>query len=188
MAGPTSIPKFFNLHMAPAPGGWHFWFDADRKQYPVIGGSAQQVFDRIKNYQTNNRAFTSDDAIWQMLWKYWCSLEPARCLERKSNAVSVPPPKEVWGPIVWRMLNWAAVNWRPTFFEALVQEVRERFIPCPECQAHFDQILIRRPVSRISSVLTACRWINEVHNEVNLSIGKPNYSYAQMAADYGAPL
>src|SRR6266704_2976417 len=122
MPGAASTPKFFNPEIPPSPGGWHFWLDAETRLYPIRGNSAGEVFDRLKRYQENNRKFTGDDAIWAQLWKYWCSLEPKRCGDQGRKTAGTMPPREIWGPILWRMLNWAAVNYSGRFFNALILE------------------------------------------------------------------
>lgn len=189
MAVPASIPKFFDPERPPSPGGWRYWLDPDSRQYPIQAYSAAGVFDEIKRYEQNNGKYVSDDSIWRRLWAYWCSLEPARCGKETAPAVTpaAMPGKEVWGPILWRMLNWAAVNYSPSFFSVLVTEMRLRLIVCPECAEHFDEILARNPVRVFANSKQACQWVNAVHNSVNLKIGKPIYPYGQGIAEYGFP-
>lgn len=184
-----STRRFFDPERPPHPGGWHYWFDPASKQFPISGRSAQEVFDHIRNYQKNNGHYAGDEPIWKELWRYWCSLEPNRCITPPSAPVKIElPGKEVWGPILWKMLNWAAVNYNPEFFRALVNEMRARLIVCPNCQAHFEEVLMRFPLEAVKDVRTACRFAFDTHQAVSLSLGKTGYTYMDASRDYGFPL
>ncbi len=189
MGAPDSIPKFFDLPRPPINGGWHYWLD-EGKSFPVNGGTPEQVHAQVKLYRSNNRLPNSDDeTIWRELWAYWCSREPERCHIKRGKAVDPEklPGKEVWGPIIWRFLNWAAVNYSGAFFTMLVNETRQRLVICPDCRRHFEELLVRHPLSQVRDAKTACIWIHTVHNAVNRSIGKPEFSYEDFVQHYGAP-
>lgn len=192
MDGPDFIPKFFNPEMPPSPGGWHYWLDPETKRFPVFGHSPQEVFDQILRYAQNNAIRGFDPvALWRQLWGYWCSLEPNRCGAPKTPPTQPAlPPKEVWGPILWKTLNWLAVNYTDgTLFRDFVNAMYfGNLIPCQECRDHFGDIISDNPISGVVSQKTACQWVNRVHNRVNSLIGKRTYPYAQGIAEYGFPL
>lgn len=58
-----------------------------------------------------------------------------------------------------------------------------RLYPCGECAKHFQQILKKYP-PQVSSRSTAAAWACFVHNEVNLSKGKPVFDCANIGDWY----
>lgn len=58
-----------------------------------------------------------------------------------------------------------------------------RLYPCGECATHFQQILKKYP-PQVSSRSTAAAWACFVHNEVNISKGKPIFDCANIGDWY----
>lgn len=96
--------------------------------------------------------------------------------------MSVSP--DDWGPQYWRVMHSVAF-WYPTdptndqkqsahaFYSALRQ-----LLPCAACRAHYEQILIVRPLDRaVQNRMSLVRWVIDVHNDVNESIGKSRLDF-----------
>lgn len=58
-----------------------------------------------------------------------------------------------------------------------------RLYPCGECASHFQQILKKYP-PQVSSRSSAAAWACFVHNEVNISKGKPVFDCANIGDWY----
>jgi len=58
-----------------------------------------------------------------------------------------------------------------------------RLYPCGECAKHFQQILKKYP-PQTSSRSTAAAWACYVHNEVNISTGKPLFDCGKIGDFY----
>lgn len=174
--------------------GWHYFSNPRDVGTYFRESGPNEVFETVKRLRRNNGTFVSDVDIWRELWTYWCGKEPGRCGQ---EAVSPAPgqiapremTKEFWGPILWMAINLHAVR-----FEAIGKAGFLRFLgsvstlmTCPECIAHWQNILATRPPGTANNTLEACIWANDVHNLVNASRGAPIYPYERMVLEYGAP-
>lgn len=96
--------------------------------------------------------------------------------------MSISP--EDWGPQYWRVMHSVAF-WYPSeptndqkqsahaFYSALRQ-----LLPCAACRAHYEQILIVRPLDRaVQNRMALVRWVIDVHNDVNESTGKSRLDF-----------
>jgi hypothetical protein len=102
--------------------------------------------------------------------------------------ISVPPP--VWGPMFWMTIHLVALGYpsSPTytdkrsaknFFEALAN-----LIPCPICREHYKGHLEKHPISpNLDTNKDLFDWTVKLHNEVNKSLGKPEWTREE-ALDY----
>lgn len=94
-----------------------------------------------------------------------------------------------WGSAGWDFLQAAAFKYprNPTdkdkndyaSFFTNVQNV----LPCDICKEHYGDNLKRFPID-LRNTRSLTQWINRVHNNVNISNGKPVYPYLKMVADY----
>lgn len=191
---PTSIPRFFDENERPAQGGWHYYEDPARASTYFRLYSPGDVFEHVKKLRQNNGTFVSDVDIWRELWNYWCSREPGRCGLATPAAPAGPvKPRELnaamWGPIIWMALNLHAVR-----FDSIGKENFLRFIgtisslmTCPECIAHWQEIVASMPPGTVSNASEACHWVNAAHDRVNAARGVASYPYSRMVLEYGAP-
>jgi len=90
---------------------------------------------------------------------------------------------DAWGPTMWRALH--SVSFTPDrgghlkFFEAVPDA-----LPCPSCGTHLKEIYKKYPID-VSSVEACSRWLWQVHDEVNASLGKSRaYTYDDLVRDF----
>jgi len=85
-----------------------------------------------------------------------------------------------WGPYFWGTLHLASLSVpnvltqeHKTAFQALVESYT-LLLPCPVCQEHFAKVLQKHPLQdNLETSEQLFLWTVTVHNEVNVSIGKP---------------
>jgi len=89
-------------------------------------------------------------------------------------------PPSVWGPIFWHTIHVTALSYpsEPSyaqkraakdFYESLSQ-----LIPCPVCREHYQKHLQKMPISpHLDRREDLFRWTVDLHNEVNVMLGKP---------------
>ena len=100
-------------------------------------------------------------------------------------------PPEVWGPFFWHTIHIAALGYpqEPTysdkkamkeFFESL-----QTIIPCPVCRTHYVSHMAKLPISAsIDSRTDLFRWTVDLHNEVNVMLGKRKYTETEVIQYY----
>jgi len=105
------------------------------------------------------------------------------------RVMRVPP--EVWGPFFWHTIHIAALGYpqEPTysdkkamkeFFESL-----QHIIPCPICRAHYTSHLAKLPITAsIDSRVDLFRWTVDLHNEVNVMLGKRKFTETEVIQYY----
>ena len=88
---------------------------------------------------------------------------------------------KVWGQYLWRTLHTITYTFDPkmptTLREKYVKffHVLKDFIPCPICRAHYTKRCeLNPPEKNMKSTDTIVGWLNNLHNEVNSGLGKPN--------------
>ena len=91
---------------------------------------------------------------------------------------------EVWGPHGWQFIHYVALGYpeQPTekdkvayktFFESL-----QNVLPCQSCATHYRENLRKLPIStHLKDRESIMRWTIDIHNEVNISKGRPVVSY-----------
>lgn len=191
-----STPKFYDASERSPIGGWHYFYDPSDGSTMFKLSSPEEVIDELVRFRTNNRALTSRAEIEEELWKYWCSRQPERCgqtlgiNEKATPFLPLDQTPEFFGPIIWRALNLAATRFefigRDTFL--LIVGNVYNLMGCPDCRAHWMEILNANSPVSIFDAKDACLWVNRVHNLVNVSKGKAIYPYEKMVTEYGAPL
>lgn len=92
-------------------------------------------------------------------------------------------PPDVWGPIFWHAMHIVSLAYpvHPSeedkagaraFFESLT-----KVLPCPVCREHYKEQLAKSPVSdALNSKGDLILWVWDIHNEVNIMLGKPTIS------------
>lgn len=88
---------------------------------------------------------------------------------------------KVWGQYLWRTLHTITYTFDPKMPPALREKyikffhVLKDFIPCPICRAHYTKRCESNPPERnMKSTDALVSWLNNLHNEVNAGLGKPN--------------
>jgi hypothetical protein len=100
-------------------------------------------------------------------------------------------PPEVWGPFFWHTIHIAALGYpqEPTYSDKKAMkeflESLQVIIPCPICRKHYASHLAKMPVSAsIDSRNDVFRWTVELHNEVNVMLGKRKYTETEVIQYY----
>jgi hypothetical protein len=100
-------------------------------------------------------------------------------------------PPEVWGPFFWHTIHIAALGYpqepgysdkkaMKDFFESL-----QLIIPCPICRTHYVSHMAKLPISAsLDSRKDLFRWTVELHNEVNVMLGKRKYTETEVIEFY----
>lgn len=88
---------------------------------------------------------------------------------------------KVWGQYLWRTLHTITYTFDPKMPTNLREKyikffhVLKDFIPCPICRAHYTKRCESNPPERNMKTTDALvGWLNNLHNEVNSGLGKPN--------------
>lgn len=97
----------------------------------------------------------------------------------------------VWGPFFWHTIHIAALGYpkNPTytdkraakeFFEAL-----QFMLPCGVCRDHYANHIKSKPISTfLDKRADLFRWTIDIHNEVNRSLNKPQWTEQEVMAYY----
>ena len=95
----------------------------------------------------------------------------------------------VWGPIFWATMHIVSLGYSATptdeerastiaFYNSLAYT-----IPCPICKTHYRAVLAQSPVeSAVKSRHDLIHWVFDVHNSVNVQLGKPKITFDQYIA------
>jgi hypothetical protein len=89
---------------------------------------------------------------------------------------------KIWGPEAWHFIHFVALNYpvNPTeidkkrysrFFNSL-----QHTLPCEGCAYNYAEKIKKTP-PRLESRKSLFEWTVDMHNEVNISNGKPKVSY-----------
>ena len=97
----------------------------------------------------------------------------------------------VWGPKLWFALHTMTFNYpiKPTYQDKRhyhdLFEILKHTIPCDICKQHYREHLQVNPISpHLDSRDSLVRWLVDVHNSVNKSLGKPILNMDQVVEIY----
>jgi hypothetical protein len=111
------------------------------------------------------------------------------------------PDASEWGPLLWTALHGLAErSGSPT--AALFAEDERRawialfkatgdIIPCPVCKEHFQDYFKEHPIEELKTIPIyklhdwVRDWFWEVHNWVNITLGKPEFPKEDLATKFG---
>ena len=93
----------------------------------------------------------------------------------------------VWGPIFWTTMHIVTLGYSHTpteqektaaknFFESLAH-----VIPCPICKAHYSEVLAESPPA-VNSRNDLVDWLFNLHNKVNVKLGKSEITFETFVA------
>ena len=92
----------------------------------------------------------------------------------------------VWGPIFWATMHIVSLGYssKPSeeekqgaiaFYNSLAHT-----IPCPICKTHYKAFLVKSPVeAAVNSRHDLIHWVFELHNDVNVQLGKRSISFQE---------
>jgi len=83
----------------------------------------------------------------------------------------------VWGANMWTVLHTLAASTSSSWPELL--QLLTTTIPCEICRNHYTAYLAANPLSDHNQV-TVITWLFNLHNDVNLRIGKPLFLEANL--------
>ena len=98
---------------------------------------------------------------------------------------------EIWGPHAWQFLHSITLSYpdNPTledknnhaqFFNSI-----QNILPCQNCKDHYTQNLQAFPVEQhLDNKESLFRWLVDVHNRVNVTNNKREYSYDEVTELY----
>lgn len=95
-----------------------------------------------------------------------------------SNAPGMDP--SVWGPHFWFVLHLVSFHYPDppnTFdkesFKSFYHSVKE-ILPCAKCRKHYKTYLSQYPIEpNLDRRIDLIRWVIQIHNFVNVRLGKP---------------
>jgi hypothetical protein len=90
----------------------------------------------------------------------------------------IPPSK--WGPHFWTTLHIACLACEDYKTIVVFVEGYKDIIPCLSCRQHFETVLEENPVPEAGDYF---KWSVDVHNIVNVRLGKPQFSYEDALAN-----
>jgi len=95
-------------------------------------------------------------------------------------------PPSVWGPLFWHTIHITALGYpnSPTYAEKrAAKEFYESLallIPCPVCREHYQTHLQKMPLTpHLDRRDDLFKWTVQLHNEVNVLLGKPRVLEAE---------
>jgi hypothetical protein len=101
----------------------------------------------------------------------------------------------LWGPSAWKFMHYITLSYpdKPTTTD--MNSVRTFFttvanlLPCEKCRAEYTSLLKQNPLTQqvVSSRNNLSIWLLDIHNKVNVKLGKPEESYQQMTQNYMGP-
>lgn len=102
-----------------------------------------------------------------------------------------PPHTTVWGPHFWYVIHTTALNYPtiPTDFHKMAYknffESFANVLPCKKCREHYQTHISRYPITPfLDSNELLNKWIIDLHNMVNQSLGKRQLTYQEVYQIY----
>ena len=100
-------------------------------------------------------------------------------------------PPESWGPFFWHTIHIVALGYPMEPSHAHKKAAREFYealkilIPCPICKDHYIQHLEKYPLTpHLDRRTDLLRWTILLHNQVNKSLNKREYTEAEVIEYY----
>ena len=98
---------------------------------------------------------------------------------------------KIWGPPFWFILHSISMNYpeKPSF-----NQKRHHYdfffnlkyvLPCEKCRKHYSLIFQKTPITPfLDNRKSFIEWVIYIHNEVNKSLGKDQYTFEQVMKNY----
>lgn len=97
----------------------------------------------------------------------------------------------VWGSHLWYILHIISFEYpeKPTEYDKRIYHdfytSLKDVIPCVECRKHYRDHITKYPLTpHLDTRDTLIKWVIQVHNFVNVSLGKPTYTIEQVLTIY----
>lgn len=121
---------------------------------------------------------------------------PCAC---KHKPLNVPDNVE-WGPVFWALLHGLAERAGSAPMPGLQgDEIRAwqgllanlpKTLPCEDCRGHLQAYIINNPITipdTFSELKTYVKtWLYNLHEDVNMRLGKSTFLFSDLTAEYGA--
>ena len=98
---------------------------------------------------------------------------------------------EIWGPHLWYILHIISFEYplNPTEYDKRIYHdfytSLKDVIPCEMCKKHYRTHIHKYPLTpHLDTRDTLIKWVIQVHNFVNASLGKPIFTIAQVMDIY----
>ena len=98
---------------------------------------------------------------------------------------------EIWGPHLWYILHIISFEYplNPTEYDKRIYHdfytSLKDVIPCEMCRKHYRTHINKYPLTpHLDTRDTLVKWVIQVHNFVNASLGKPIFTIAQVMDIY----
>ena len=100
-------------------------------------------------------------------------------------------PPSVWGPFFWHTIHIIALGYpkNPTytdkksakeFYESLAN-----LLPCSTCREHYKEHFVQNPITPfLDSRTDLIKWTIEIHNKVNKTLGKREWTLEEVLTYY----
>ena len=97
----------------------------------------------------------------------------------------------IWGPQLWYIMHLISFEYpiNPTEYDKRIYHdfytSLKDVIPCEDCKKHYREHITRYPLTpHLDSRDNLVKWVIQVHNFVNTSLGKPTLSIEQVMMIY----
>ena len=97
----------------------------------------------------------------------------------------------IWGPQLWYIMHLISFEYptNPTEYDKRIYHdfytSLKDVIPCEDCKKHYREHITRYPLTpHLDSRDNLVKWVIQVHNFVNTSLGKPTLSIEQVMIIY----
>ena len=97
----------------------------------------------------------------------------------------------IWGPHLWYVMHIISFEYpqQPSEYDKRIYHdfytSLKDVIPCQDCRKHYREFITRYPISpHLDSRGSLIKWVIQVHNFVNKSLGKEELSVAQVLNIY----
>lgn len=102
--------------------------------------------------------------------------------------------KEIWGPVLWKILHTSAECLGKQTIPMLIKDERqfminvlvsmEFMLPCLACQKHYREWRRSHPLDGVSGAEAFQKWIWGLHNAVNMGAKKGAIPFEELPAIY----
>ena len=97
----------------------------------------------------------------------------------------------IWGPHLWYIMHVISFEYprAPSEYDKRIYHdfytSLKDVLPCQDCRKHYREFITRYPISpHLDSRSALIKWVIQVHNFVNKSLGKQELSVAQVLEIY----
>lgn len=98
---------------------------------------------------------------------------------------------KLWGPNFWYILHIVTFSYPKNPTENDKNSYRDFFnilryiLPCDDCKKHYTKYITQYPITpHLDSKANLIKWLIQIHNFVNISLGKPTYEPSEVLTLY----